>query len=154
MSWSRLRSVIRRRIGYTSGHVPFDRREPVAVLVPTDLIVGAPRPTGRFGGCLYGRCATMCVMERVGVREIRRNLSVFLRRVREGETFTVTDHGAPVALLTPLPSLATDPLADLVAAGRVAPANGRGGPLPQPAAAPVGTSATAALLAERAVERR
>lgn len=72
----------------------------------------------------------MCVMEKVGVREIRQNLSVFLRRVRAGETFTVTDHGAPVALLTPMPHPSGDPLADLVALGRVLPAADRGGALP------------------------
>lgn len=94
-------------------------------------------------------------MEQVGVREIRQNLSVFLRRVRRGETFTVTDHGAPVALLTPLPAGSDDPLADLVALGRVLPGSGRGGPLPAPVPAPAGRpSATEALLAERRADER
>lgn len=78
-----------------------------------------------------------------------------LRRVRQGETFTVTDHGAPVALLTPLPRASDDPLADLIAVGRVLPAAGRDGVLPTPFAAPTGRpTATAALLAEREVDPR
>lgn len=97
----------------------------------------------------------MCVVESVGVREIRQNLSVFLRRVRRGETFTVTDHGAPVALLTPLPGASEDRLAGLIATGRIAPATDRGHALPSPAAAPPGgPSATEALLAERYAEDR
>lgn len=101
------------------------------------------------------RSATVCVMERVGVREVRQNLSVFLRRVRQGETFTVTDHGTPVALLTPLPPTLQDPLADLVAVGRVLPGGGRGGVLPSPVKAPAGRpTATEALLAERDADSR
>lgn len=41
-------------------------------------------------------------MDRVGVRELRQNLSVYLRRVRRGEALEVTERGQPVALLTPL----------------------------------------------------
>ena len=39
----------------------------------------------------------------VGVRELRQNLSVYLRRVEAGETLEVTEHGHSVARLTPLP---------------------------------------------------
>jgi prevent-host-death family protein len=52
-------------------------------------------------------------MERVGVRELRQNLSVYLRRVQEGEALEVTERGRPVALLGPL----EDPLASLEARG-------------------------------------
>ncbi len=62
-------------------------------------------------------------MERIGVREVRQNISVYLRRVEQGEAFTVTDHGRPVAVLAPLPP-DDDPLADLVAAGLVGPRKG------------------------------
>jgi prevent-host-death family protein len=55
-------------------------------------------------------------MERVGVRELRQNLSVYLRRVRRGESLEVTERGEPVAVLQPTPS-AGDPLAALVARG-------------------------------------
>lgn len=45
-------------------------------------------------------------MERVGVRELRQNLSVYLRRVRRGEALLVTERGRPVAALQPLPLIA------------------------------------------------
>jgi prevent-host-death family protein len=38
-------------------------------------------------------------MERVGVRELRRDASAILRRVAEGATVEVTDRGRPVAIL-------------------------------------------------------
>lgn len=60
------------------------------------------------------------------MREIRQDLPVFLRRVRDGESLTVTDHGAPVALLTPVPAAGDDPLGDVIAAGRVLPGVRRG----------------------------
>lgn len=62
----------------------------------------------------------MCVMKEtgrtVGVRELRQNLSVYLRRVKRGEALEVTERGRTVAVLTPLPEPAT-PLQRLVAAG-------------------------------------
>jgi prevent-host-death family protein len=57
--------------------------------------------------------------ERVGVRELRQNLSRWLRRVERGESFEVTERGTPVALLTPLPSEG-GVMARLVAEGRIA----------------------------------
>jgi prevent-host-death family protein len=39
---------------------------------------------------------------KVGVRELRQNLSVYLRRVADGERFVVTDRREPVAELGPL----------------------------------------------------
>jgi prevent-host-death family protein len=41
----------------------------------------------------------MSHMERVGVRELRREASAILRRVAAGETVEVTDRGRPVAVL-------------------------------------------------------
>jgi prevent-host-death family protein len=61
---------------------------------------------------------------RVGVRELRQNLSVYLRRTLAGETLEVTDRGRPVALLTPIPEHA-DPIARLAAEGRITPAKRR-----------------------------
>ena len=58
-------------------------------------------------------------MARVGIRELRQNLSVYVRRVKDGETLEVTEHGRPVALLTPLPR-SDDPLARLEREGRIA----------------------------------
>ena len=46
----------------------------------------------------------MCYMDRVGIRELRQNLSVYLARVKEGSAFAVTDRGKPVAVLKPLPA--------------------------------------------------
>lgn len=54
------------------------------------------------------------------MRELRQNLSVYLRRVQAGEALRVTERGQPVALLTPLPP-DDDSFADLVVAGRVSP---------------------------------
>lgn len=63
----------------------------------------------------------MCYMsspaERVGIRDLRQNLSVYLRKVLKGETLEVTEHGRPVAMLIPMPS-AQRPVEQLVAAGR------------------------------------
>lgn len=72
------------------------------------------------------RSATLCYMgdesPRVGVRELRQNLSVFLRRVKRGETLEVTERGRPVAILGPLPK--GSPIDRLRAAGKVRPAEG------------------------------
>lgn len=54
---------------------------------------------------------------RVGVRELRQNLSVYLRRVKQGEPLEVTERGQPVAILAPLPEPATA-LDRLIASGR------------------------------------
>ncbi len=54
---------------------------------------------------------------RVGVRELRQNLSVYLRRVASGEVLEVTERGRPVAVLSAL-SEAENPLAVLASAGR------------------------------------
>lgn len=55
-------------------------------------------------------------VERVGVRELRQNLSVYLDRVKLGETLTVTEHGRVVALLQPAPASAS-PLDALIDRG-------------------------------------
>jgi prevent-host-death family protein len=54
---------------------------------------------------------------RVGVRELRQNLSIYLDRVKQGQVLTVTEHGLDVALLRPLPP-STDFVSRLVAEGR------------------------------------
>ena len=46
----------------------------------------------------------MCYMKRVGIRELRQNLSVYLATVKAGRTLTVTDRGKAVAILKPLDS--------------------------------------------------
>ncbi|HJU43164.1 MAG TPA: hypothetical protein VJ691_10135 [Vicinamibacterales bacterium] len=54
----------------------------------------------------------------VGVREIRQNLSVYLDRVKKGETLHVTEYGRVVALLAPLPVEKLSPLERMVREGR------------------------------------
>lgn len=64
---------------------------------------------------------------RVGVRELRQNLSVYLRRIEAGETLEVTEHGRPVARLTPLPPQRMSVIDRMIAEGRAYP--GKGGNL-------------------------
>jgi prevent-host-death family protein len=56
---------------------------------------------------------------RVGVRELRQNLSVYLDRVKAGETLEVTERGEPVALLGPRPEKPISVIDRLIAEGRV-----------------------------------
>jgi prevent-host-death family protein len=98
-----------------------------------------PGTTARRGG--KSASATLCVMSaraRVGIRELRQNLSVYLRRVGRGETLEVTERGSPVALLMPIPQ-SDDPIARLEAEGRLVSRASRrledlGPPLQVPAA--------------------
>ena len=57
----------------------------------------------------------------VGVRELRQNLSVYLDRVKNGETLQVTEFGRVVALLTPLPAEKLSPFERMVREGRAIP---------------------------------
>jgi prevent-host-death family protein len=59
--------------------------------------------------------------DRIGVRELRQNLSVYLARVIAGERLEVTDRGNPVAMLIPIRPGATL-VERLVAEGRAIPA--------------------------------
>jgi prevent-host-death family protein len=52
----------------------------------------------------------------VGVRELRQNLSVYLARVKKGETLSVTEHNRVVATLRPAPAMTL--IERLVAEGR------------------------------------
>jgi prevent-host-death family protein len=49
----------------------------------------------------------MTHMERVGIREMRQNLSRYAQRARGGESFLITDRGVEVAQLVPAPSRAS-----------------------------------------------
>jgi len=62
-------------------------------------------------------------MQAIGVRELRRDASRWLARVRAGESFVVTDRGRPVARLAPLAP--DEGYAGLVAEGRLLPGSGR-----------------------------
>lgn len=59
----------------------------------------------------------------VGVRELRQNLSVYLRQVKAGETIEVKERGHRVAVLAPAGAKATA-LERLIASGRATPAIG------------------------------
>lgn len=36
-----------------------------------------------------------------GIRELKTHLSAYLRRVKEGETITITEHGTPIGRIVP-----------------------------------------------------
>jgi prevent-host-death family protein len=61
--------------------------------------------------------------ETVGVRELRQNLSVYLRRVAAGEKLRVTERGRTVAALVPLRE-DESVLDRLIKEGRLIPAQG------------------------------
>jgi prevent-host-death family protein len=71
--------------------------------------------------------------ERVGIRELRQNLSVYVKRVREeGRAYEVTERGEPVARLTPLTERPTSVIEQMIADGRITPATRRIEDLPPP----------------------
>jgi antitoxin (DNA-binding transcriptional repressor) of toxin-antitoxin stability system len=59
---------------------------------------------------------------RVGVRELRQNLSVYLDRVKAGETLEVTEHGQPVAQLGQRRDKPISIIDQMIADGRITPA--------------------------------
>lgn len=75
--------------------------------------------------------------ERVGIRELRQNLSVYVKRVREeGRAYEVTERGEPVARLTPLEDRPTSVIEQMIADGRIKPATRRIEDLPPPVKLP------------------
>src|SRR3990172_12327011 len=88
----------------------------------------APRETGAgVTGSLLADVLQLCVMsdrkpDRVGVRELRQNLSVYVKRVRdEGRAYEVTERGEPVAHLTPLPGRPMSTYQRLLPGGEATP---------------------------------
>jgi prevent-host-death family protein len=77
-------------------------------------------------------------MTSIGVRELRDGLSRYLAEVRRGATITVTDHGTPVARLTPVDTPTA--LERLIAEGVVQPPAQRKRPAPDPVVADVSLS--------------
>jgi prevent-host-death family protein len=61
-------------------------------------------------------------MDVVGVRDLRQNLSTYLRRVAAGERFVVTHHREAMAVLTPLPE-SDDPWEQLLRERWLAPSS-------------------------------
>ena len=86
----------------------------------------------------------LCVMsarkakaERVGIRELRQNLSIYVKRVRdEGRAYEVTERGEPVARLTPLEDRPMSIIDQMIADGRITPATRRWEDLPPPIKVP------------------
>ncbi len=65
----------------------------------------------------------MADLPRVGIRELRQNLSVYVKKIREeGRAYEVTEHGRPVARLTPLTDEPMSVLDRLTAEGKIRPA--------------------------------
>ncbi len=89
----------------------------------------------------------------VSVRELRQNLSVYLRRVKEGTTLAVTSRGQRVAVLAPIDGGSR--LDRLIAEGRVtAPTQESRAAEPITAGDDVGRTLTDALLAIRDEDAR
>lgn len=49
--------------------------------------------------------ATVVGMRRIGIRELRQDASTYVHQAAEGESFTITLRGRPVARLVPLDEL-------------------------------------------------
>lgn len=96
------------------------------------------------------RYATVCYMEKasVRIRELRQNLSKYVKRAAAGETLRVTERGRPVAILAPLPEKA-HALDRLVAEGKAIPPRLDFRTLERPAPAQPGFSISRALRAQR-----
>jgi prevent-host-death family protein len=86
--------------------------------------------------------------DRVGVRELRQNLSVYLRRVKTGEALEVTERGHTVARLVPARE-DEGVLERLIAEGKATPAVGSLDELP-PLRGPISDELSRALEQERA----
>jgi prevent-host-death family protein len=82
----------------------------------------------------------LCVMstrppkpDRVGIRELRQNLSVYVKRVREdGRAYEVTERGEPVARLSPLEGRPVSQIERMIADGRITTATRTWDQLPPP----------------------
>ncbi len=66
----------------------------------------------------------------VGIREMRQNLSAYLRRVEQGEVFDITDHGRRIATLGPATE-SQDPMERWLAEGRAIPPQAPRSPFPR-----------------------
>jgi prevent-host-death family protein len=114
----------------------------VAVSVARDL---------RFDGCGYDMTACSHMSKTIGIRQMKNEASAVLRRVRGGETVTVTDRGRKVALIVPIvtrPAAVQERLRTLVEGGRIAWAGGK------PAGADQAERVRGATVADAVIEDR
>jgi prevent-host-death family protein len=98
----------------------------------TNEMRAARRVAGRFAPVVLQLCVMSARREttRVGIRELRQNLSVYVRRVREeGQAYEVTERGEPVARLLPLATSGSR-VERMMAEGRIAPAARHASELP------------------------
>lgn len=86
------------------------------------------------------------------MRELRQYLSVYLDRVKTGESLTVTEHGQVVAVLMPA-SRAMTPVERLIAEGRAAPATRSLRDLPPPRSAQPGAGRSDEIISAMRMER-
>jgi prevent-host-death family protein len=91
---------------------------------------------------------------RVGVRELRQNLSVYLDRVKTGESLEVTERGQPVARLEPLRPSGRSGYERLVAEGQIRQGRGDVIELGPPLARQPGERPLSEVLAEQRDEER
>lgn len=56
---------------------------------------------------------------RVGTRELKNKLSEYLRRVKAGETITVTEHGRAIGQIIPASTTVEEKMKAMTASGRV-----------------------------------
>lgn len=89
----------------------------------------------------------------VGVRELRQNLSIYLDRVKDGETLQVTEFNRVVALLTPLPVEKLSLFERMVREGRATAPEGSLKDRRAPQTAKPGTPSTEEMLAWDREER-
>ena len=93
-------------------------------------------------------------LERVGIRELRQNLSVYVKRIREeGHAYEVTERGEPVARLVPLRDRPTSTYERMLADGRITPARGDLLSLPEPLPALPGKPLSQVIIEMRDEER-
>ena len=85
--------------------------------------------------------------ERVGIRQLRQNLSVYVKRVRdEGRAYEVTERGEPVARLMPLADRPTSVYEQMVADGRITPPTREWSEMPEPVQLPPGGQSLSEIL--------
>jgi prevent-host-death family protein len=85
----------------------------------------------------------------VGTRELKNNLSQYLRRVKAGETVIITERGKPVGQIVPIQADLTSRLNKLAEAG-VVEWNGQ----PVPAYRPKAVNRSTHLLSDLVIEER
>ena len=91
---------------------------------------------------------------RVGIRELRQNLSIYVDRVKDGETLEVTEHGHPVAELGPLRRPSKSLIDQMISDGRMTPATRSIEDLPDPVPLKPGTESPSAILLRMRDEER